>query len=254
LNSEQRGWTHFGDDGLNVWKKLGVYDADLDTAVGGARLLAVAWNTWIGFAKTLGAHDSWRNSGLHQKVADRFGTALGKLQIVCLRANIVGISVYINRISLKSHQNPGDAVQDVAVFGFDVGLVEVEANRLAIERHHQSHRGEAGLRDLSKRLLQLCKFRFAFLAILLSLLRGFIRLLLLGGGLLARKLRLSLRVCLRLFRQVALLGGCLRVSSCLRSLLSQGLRLLLCALDQLPETLCLLIELRHLSLQATGRP
>src|SRR6516164_7107881 len=177
-----------------------------------------------------------------------------KLRIVCLRANVVGISVYINRISLKSHQNPCDAVQDVAVFGFDVGLVEVEANRLAIERHHQSHRGEAGLRDLSKRLLQLCKFRFAFLAILLSLLRGFIRLLLLGGGLLARKLRLSLRVCLRLFRQVALLGGCLRVSSCLRSLLSQGLRLLLCALDQLPETLCLLIELRHLSLQATGRP
>ena len=28
-------------DGLNVWKKLGVYDADLDTTVGGARVLAV---------------------------------------------------------------------------------------------------------------------------------------------------------------------------------------------------------------------
>jgi hypothetical protein len=54
-------------------------------------------------------------------------------------------------------------------------------------------------------------------------------LLLLGGGLLPRKLRLRLRVRLILLRQVALLSGCLRVCSRLRSLLSQRLRLLLCA-------------------------
>ena len=107
--------------------------------------------------------------------------------------------------------------------------------------------------DLPESLLQLCKFRLSLLPIFLSLLCGLICLLLLGGGLLPRKLRLRLRVRLILLRQVALLSGSLRVRSRLRSLLSQGLRLLLCAHDQPAETFCLLAEPCHLALQATDR-
>src|ERR1700732_4786589 len=89
--------------------------------------------------------------------------------------------------------------------------------------------------------------------IFLSLLCGLIFLLLLGGGLLPRKLRLGLRVRLILLRQVALLSGCLRVRSRLRSLLSQRLRLLLCAHDQPAEAFRLQAEPCHLALQATDR-
>jgi hypothetical protein len=67
-------------------------------------------------------------------------------------------------------------------------------------------------------------------------------LLLLGDGLLLRKLRLRLRVRLGLLRQVALLSGCLRVRSRLRSLLSRRLRLLLCPLDQPAKTFRLLTD------------
>jgi len=76
---------------------------------------------------------------------------------------------------------------------------------------------------------------------------------LLGGGLLPRNLRLRLRVRLVLLRQVALLSGCLRVRSRLRSLLSQCLRLFLCAHDQPAETFRLLAEPCQLALQATDR-
>ena len=62
-------------------------------------------------------------------------------------------------------------------------------------------------------LLQLLKFRFSLLPILLSLLCGLNSLLLLRGGLLLRNLRLRLRVQLSLLRHVALLSGCLRVRS-----------------------------------------
>jgi hypothetical protein len=82
---------------------------------------------------------------------------------------------------------------------------------------------------------------------------GLICLLLLGGGLLPRKLRLRLRVRLILLRQVALLSGFLRVRGRLRSLLSQRLRLLLCAHEHPAEIFRLLAEPRHLALQATDR-
>ncbi len=80
-----------------------------------------------------------------------------------------------------------------------------------------------------------------------------IGLLLLGGGLLPRKLRLRLRVRLTLLSRVALLSGHLRVRSRLRSLLSQRLRLLLGAHDQPAETFRLLGEPCHLALQTTDR-
>jgi hypothetical protein len=48
------------------------------------------------------------------------------------------------------------------------------------------------LGDLPESRLQLCKFRLSLLPILRSLLCGLIRLLLLGGCLLSRKLRLCL--------------------------------------------------------------
>src|SRR5207249_5667830 len=107
--------------------------------------------------------------------------------------------------------------------------------------------------DLPESLLQLCTFRFSRLPIFLSLLCCLICLLMLGGGLLPRKLRLHLRVRLGLLRQVALLSGCLRVRSRLRSLLSHCLRLFLCPLDQPAETFRLLAEPCHLVLQPTDR-
>src|SRR6478672_635713 len=107
--------------------------------------------------------------------------------------------------------------------------------------------------DLPESLLQPCESRLSLLPICLSLLCGLICLLLLGGGLLPRKLRLRLRVRLILLRQVALLSGCLRVRGRLRSLLSQRLRLLLCAHDRPAETFRLLAEPCHLALQATDR-
>ena len=107
--------------------------------------------------------------------------------------------------------------------------------------------------DLPESVLQLLKFRLSLLPILLSLLFGLIRFLLLDCGLLPRKLRLRLRVRLSLLRQVALLSGCLRVRSRLRSLLSGRLRLFLYPLDLPAESFRLLAELCHLALQATDR-
>src|SRR6202021_509848 len=116
------------------------------------------------------------------------------------------------------------------------------ANRLAVQRHYQAHGGATGFGDLPEGLLQLFKFRLSFLPILLSLLCGLICLLLLGDGLLSSKLRVRFRVRLGLLGQVALLRGRLRVRSRLRSLLSQGLGLLLCPLDEPAETFRLLAE------------
>ena len=53
--------------------------------------------------------------------------------------------------------------KDVAIFRFDVCLIKIEANRLAIQRHHQAHRGATGLGDLFESLLQLCKFSLSLL-------------------------------------------------------------------------------------------
>src|SRR6266849_7752711 len=66
----------------------------------------------------------------------------------------------------------------------------------------QAHGGATRFGDLPESLLQLCKFRLSLLPIFLILLCGLIFLLLLGGGLLPRKLRLRLRVRLILLRQV----------------------------------------------------
>ena len=59
-----------------VRDKFRIHYADLDPAVGSTRLFAVARNARVGFAKTLGAHDCRRNSGLSQEVADSFGATL----------------------------------------------------------------------------------------------------------------------------------------------------------------------------------
>src|SRR6185369_165249 len=128
---------------------------------GGTRLFAVAWNARVGFAKTLGTHDCGGNSGLHQEVADSFGATLRELQVVGLCAAVVRISVDCNRISLERHQDPGDAIEDVAIFRFNVCLVKVEANRLAVERHHQAHGGATRFGNLPESLLQLCKLRLS---------------------------------------------------------------------------------------------
>ena len=70
-----------------------IHDADLDPAVSSACLFAVARNARVGLAKALGSHDRRGDSSLHQEVADGFGAALGQLQIVRLRADIVRVSV-----------------------------------------------------------------------------------------------------------------------------------------------------------------
>jgi len=49
-------------------------------------------------------------------------------------------------------------------------LRKVEANRLAIQRHHEAHGGAMRFGDLPESLLQLCKFRLSLLPIFLSLL------------------------------------------------------------------------------------
>ena len=105
--------------------------------------------------------------------------------------------------------------------------------------------------NVPESLLQLFQCRLSLLPIFLSLLSGLIRLLLLGGGLLPRKLRLRLRVRLGLLRQVALFRGCLRVRSRLRSLLSHHLRLLLRPRDHPAQILRLPAEPRYLALQTT---
>ena len=107
--------------------------------------------------------------------------------------------------------------------------------------------------DFPESSLQLCKSLLPLLPILFSLLSGLICFLLLGSGLLPRKLRLRLRVRLILFGEVALLSGCLSVRSRLRGLLSRCLRLLLCPHNQPAEIFRLLVEPCHLGLQATNR-
>jgi hypothetical protein len=107
-------------DRSGVGENRDIHDPDLDTTVGSARLFAGARNPRVGLAKALGIHDRWGDSRLHQEVADSFGAPLRKLQIIGLRADIVGISVGINRISLNGHQDPGDTVQCVSVFRLDV--------------------------------------------------------------------------------------------------------------------------------------
>jgi hypothetical protein len=49
-----------------------------------------------------------------------------------LRADVVRVSVDGNRISLKRHQDSSDAIKDVAIFRFNVCLIKVETNRLAV--------------------------------------------------------------------------------------------------------------------------
>ena len=64
-------------DEIAVRDEFRIHYGDLDPAVGGTRLFAVARNARVGFAKTPGARDGRRgNSGLHQEVADSFGATL----------------------------------------------------------------------------------------------------------------------------------------------------------------------------------
>ncbi len=93
--------------------------------------------------------------------------------------------------------------------GLMLALSKPKRIDFAVQRHDQAHGGATRFGDLSESLLQLCKFSLSRLPIFLSLLCCLSGLLLLGGGLLPRKLRLHLRVRLGLLRQVALLSGCL---------------------------------------------
>src|SRR6266480_6017999 len=68
-------------DERTVRDKFRIHYADLDPAVGSTRLFVVARNPRVGFAKTLGAHDCRGNSGLHQEVADSFGTSNMQYQL-----------------------------------------------------------------------------------------------------------------------------------------------------------------------------
>ena len=116
-------------------------------------MCAVALNARIGFAKSLGGYEARIYTRLDQGIADGLSSPPRESKVVFLCSDVIGISVYVNGISLERHQDARDAVQDVAVSVFDIRLVKLEPDRFLAQRHHQPKRGAMCFGNLPEHLL-----------------------------------------------------------------------------------------------------
>src|SRR5438093_13352199 len=103
-------------------------------------------------------------TGFDQIIAHGASAALRQIAVVIVGANVVGVSIDVDGVSLGGKKDPSDATQEFAILRTQRGAVEVELNGILSKIHHKTKRRPSSLDQRTQRFLQAIQILLPLLA------------------------------------------------------------------------------------------